>query len=448
MTALRSRRLEGIFGSPFDQITYAQVESLVTSQVAESFDLDFKETLYEGNDQGKRACGGDVAAMANTAGGVVVLGVSEDDQSRAASVPGVTITDAEIRRILATVNSQVAPAPQFDIIPIAESPERPDHGVLLIAVPNSPMAPHGVLVNEGMRYPRRNGSTTRYLSEPEVAEGYRRRFVGIQDRAEMLSNVEDEHLLRLDGTSQTFLVVSMVPDIPGEFTIDAQSYNEFQQQVIGKSPWIIGGGRGFLRARVSTGRLLATGSPNTELAEWASCDLHEDGAGSFAGVVDVRGARQAQTGQVEEDPPAQINIVVLLENLMSGLRFLGRHARDRAAAGGMASVQATIWPVTGKAPAELISNLMFRDLGDQRLTVPPTASGLFDIDDLAEVGAPLVAAAHRLGTRLAQAFGCADVLQMTSDGAICLPGAWGQEEKRIEQWANSAGIEIRRPSNA
>jgi hypothetical protein len=37
-----------------------------------------------------------------------------------------------------------------------------------------------VIVNQGLRYPRRNGTVTRYLSEPEVATAYRERLVGAQ----------------------------------------------------------------------------------------------------------------------------------------------------------------------------------------------------------------------------------------------------------------------------
>ena len=40
----------------------------------ESYDLDFKAALYGPTDSDKRDLGGDVPAMANTAGGVILLG--------------------------------------------------------------------------------------------------------------------------------------------------------------------------------------------------------------------------------------------------------------------------------------------------------------------------------------------------------------------------------------
>jgi hypothetical protein len=42
--------------------------------------LDFKAALYGRGDSERRALAGDAAALADTAGGVIVLGVAEDDQ--------------------------------------------------------------------------------------------------------------------------------------------------------------------------------------------------------------------------------------------------------------------------------------------------------------------------------------------------------------------------------
>ena len=69
---MRSRRLESLFGAPLAGITAAHILGLVDAQVGESFDLDFKQSLYPQPDN-KRDLAGDVAAMANTAGGVIVL---------------------------------------------------------------------------------------------------------------------------------------------------------------------------------------------------------------------------------------------------------------------------------------------------------------------------------------------------------------------------------------
>jgi Putative DNA-binding domain len=89
VVALRSPRLESIFGAPLDALTSQHIHGLVTSSAQEAFDLDFKKTLYGRTDPDKWALAGDVAAMANTGGGVIVLGVEEDDRACATAIPGV-----------------------------------------------------------------------------------------------------------------------------------------------------------------------------------------------------------------------------------------------------------------------------------------------------------------------------------------------------------------------
>jgi hypothetical protein len=212
MVALRSRRLERLFGTRLDHVTHAQVSAFVTNTVAEAYDLDFKATLYGKSDKERRDLASDVAALANTAGGVIVLGISEDSQARATAAPGVALSDAEAGRVRQIVASQVSPLPTLDVLQV-EDPKHPGHGFMLLAVPRSPMGPHAVLVNQLLRFPKRNGATTTYLSEPEVADAYRARFIGIQSRFDDLAQYERDLLDRLDATEQTYVVVTLVPDL-------------------------------------------------------------------------------------------------------------------------------------------------------------------------------------------------------------------------------------------
>src|SRR5579859_1319646 len=215
MVALRSRRLQAIFGVPLDDLQYEDIEALVPNQVSEAFDLDFKGSLYGNADKDRRDLATDVAALANTAGGLLVLGIEEDDQARATAAPGLELSEADERRVRQIVGSQVVPMPVLDVLRV-EDPARPGYGLVLIAVPRSPLAPHAVVVNDGLRYPRRNGATTRYLSEPEVADAYRERFAATHRQADRAQRAEIEATGRLStADDQLWVVVSMVPDLPG-----------------------------------------------------------------------------------------------------------------------------------------------------------------------------------------------------------------------------------------
>jgi hypothetical protein len=128
----------------------------------------------------------------------------------------------------------------------------------------------------------------------------------------------------------------------------------------------------------------------------------------------------------------------------SGLRFLARHARDRAAVGGSAPARATVWPVSEQLPARLVHHRFHgveEALGQHMLTSPPVAVGVFDIDDLAEDGPPLVSATYALATGVFQEFGHPEALQMTSGGAIRIQ-YWWRSRPELTTWTSAAGVEV------
>ncbi|MGH3711590.1 MAG: hypothetical protein ACRDRQ_26590 [Pseudonocardiaceae bacterium] len=112
----------------------------------------------------------------------------------------------------------------------------------------------GTLLTRAVRplsagYPKRNGSTTRYLSEPEVATAYRDRFAGAQGQTTRVEKVEQEAIDRLDTTGQTWVVVSLVPDLAGDMTLSRDAYQAFQQQILSQPSTVIGASRSFIRTR-------------------------------------------------------------------------------------------------------------------------------------------------------------------------------------------------------
>jgi len=74
-------------------------------------------------------------------------------------------------------------------------------------------------------------------------------------------------------------------------------------------------------------------------------------------------------------------------------------------------------------------------------TSPPESVGVYDIDDLAEDGPPLVAATYDLATGLFQGFGFPEALLLTSDGAIRIK-YWRGNREKLRAWASTAGVQI------
>lgn len=467
VVALRSRRLDALFGAPLDDLTTGHVRGLVDTSVQEAFDLDFKESLYGRGDADKRDLAGDVAALANTAGGVIVLGIEEDEQARAADAPGVEVSDVEVGRILRVVGSLVAPIPVFDVISVLDEPgdvSEPDappelsggdaedeadteepasgHGFLIIAVPRSPNAPHAVLVNQALRYPRRNGSTTRYLSEPEVAAAYRDRVAGAARQAERSASVEAEAIRRLDLAVEPWLVVSLVPDLPGDLAITAEAMSDFQRAIVNAHALIVPGGYSFVRASVGRRRLLADDTAtDSPLPRYVSLELHADGAGVFAArLYDL----------LSEDRPAGDTVLNRIDDeyvqlaAASGVLWLAQHARDRAAAGGNALVRVTLVPSPAAISLEIGHTRTWRDRRGR--PVPGialiTSEGVSALEEIATPGPGLISIAARLADELGQAFGIPELGQFSRDGRI-RRRYWRQGwQQLVAAWADQNGIEV------
>lgn len=443
VTALRSRRLETLLGAQLDAVTYQQVSAIVTNQVPEAFDLDFKQALYGNADRDRRELATDVAALANTAGGLIILGIQEDDRARAGRVTPVAISDAETARMHQILASLTAPLPVFGIVPV-ERPTSPGMGFYLVAVPRSARQPHAVIVNEGLRYPRSNGSTTRNLAEAEVATAYRDRFLSVGVQTDRAVEAERDLLIRLAVDRLPWVVVSLVPDVPGDMAIDAAVRRDFRTEMIGTDPLIVHAGVEWQRIAVGRRRLIADGTMGQDArANWVAAELHSDGAGAFAVVIP--NLNEGRAGRSDTERLVEDESIVM--GVISGLRLLARHARDRTAAGGGALARAQLYPASAEVPLRLGHSRglinMGGSLGDQILASPMhPAEQLAPLDDLADDGPGLLATVARLVGELFQAFGYPEITQITRDGRLRRRYWLAQRWPALEAWAKTAGVEI------
>jgi hypothetical protein len=140
--------------------TLSDVQAVIG--VPETSQLDFKRAHSTPGETAK-----DIAAM-TVEGGVIGYGIDEQG-SAAANLTPVPLRQAE-ERLRQIASSSIHPPPAFDVTIIEAAPGATD-GFVIVEVPASPLAPH--MWNE--RYPARSGTTTRYLTELEVARLYDQR---------------------------------------------------------------------------------------------------------------------------------------------------------------------------------------------------------------------------------------------------------------------------------
>ncbi|MFF5265415.1 helix-turn-helix domain-containing protein [Actinomadura viridis] len=447
--AFRSTRLNSIFGALPESVTYEQLEALTNNDAAgEAEDLDYK-LRYDTGDKGSDDIAIDIATFANHLGGVIIVGMAEVNARPSKSV-GVELTDEFKRRIRTCVAGRVFPQPQFDIREVRDPADtsKTPRGLLLIMVPRSPLAPHAVMdpkEKEKLRWPRRHGTGKIWLSESEIAATYRRRFVAAVERSERLATVEAENLEAIEGLDEPvhpytagLLLVSLVPDVPGDMLIDSESYTTFTRELHTQSVLVGTNNIGELsRAGVGRRRLICS----THGPPLCRIELHTDGSGSFAVQL---------SGNLGPDGAARIWDASVVTWTASGLRYLAGHARDRTGASGTVAAAITLKsytqvsngsPVLGGNAIIWTAGSFGSDVYGPVRQRSATGQADFLLDHLADDGQPLAQATAALVSDLFQSFNAVGTRQITPNGEL-RPLAWDSDRALAEAWAQDAGIPI------
>lgn len=172
---LRVMRLTPIhraLGEPASsELSSELLDRAVMEAVPEGQELEWKSQLPEGqlsaSDFPK-----DLAALANSGGGLIVYGVLESNQV-ATGRTDVELTEQLERKIRAVAASAVMPPLlALEISQVGVNEPR----AVAVRVPASDDAPH--LITKGDRFAAavRNGADTRWMTERELEQAYRRRF--------------------------------------------------------------------------------------------------------------------------------------------------------------------------------------------------------------------------------------------------------------------------------
>lgn len=78
MVVPRLLRLEELLGCRVEQANESALQRLIEGRIREDTDLESKRELYGTTDAAKRDLATDLSAMANSRGGVIVLGMDEN----------------------------------------------------------------------------------------------------------------------------------------------------------------------------------------------------------------------------------------------------------------------------------------------------------------------------------------------------------------------------------
>lgn len=146
----------------------------------------------------------DVAAM-STDGGVLLYGVAEDDAGVPSVLQPLVLAGAR-ERVDQIVRTSISEPPAIEVraYPRAEDPAT---GYLLVIVPQSPRAPHQVVVRDSFRFYGRGPTGNRVLTESDIARLYERRAAWEIDREAYLNMVVAKSAGRLGADATGYGVM-------------------------------------------------------------------------------------------------------------------------------------------------------------------------------------------------------------------------------------------------
>jgi hypothetical protein len=131
-------------------ISAEDLSELVTASAREGARLEFKRDLYAWNDEGTREFLADVSSFANAQGGLLLIGVDEDDGCARELVGLACSVDAEIQRIEAKIQTGIEP--RIEGVGVKAIALSDDRWVIVIRVPQSWSKPHMVTFKNLSRF--------------------------------------------------------------------------------------------------------------------------------------------------------------------------------------------------------------------------------------------------------------------------------------------------------
>lgn len=284
-------------------ITDELLNNAVAAGVVETDALDWKSELPPPKELRQTDFPKDIAAMANSGGGLIVYGVRENQKAAVERVDVGELDEGHERSLRSVAITAVTP-PVFGLNVHRVGPE--GRRAVIIEVPASVDGPHLIFKNDYFAAPVRNDSDTVWMKERQIETMYRARFEERRHATEVLSALFSEAAAGRNTNTRSWLIAVAHPRLPRfreRLTRDAA------REVLSKANdlGLVYAGRGGVHPLESVDRLnprpglrrwVAANTATSDNAMWreAWASIHDDGSVTLAAAV---GAHRQQEGHFE-----------------------------------------------------------------------------------------------------------------------------------------------------
>lgn len=199
--------------SPRD-LDYDLMAAAVAQRMPEADNLDWKSALPGKEEPQLDEFAKDVAAMANTRGGLIVYGIAEErGTGRATAIGKVDNSESGQRRLRILAANRIHPmVAGLELVPLA-SPDG-EHAILVLSVPQSPDAPHIIGQANKLAIPFRAGPETQWMRERDLERAYADRFARREEEHVRLAAMVEEASEQLDMEQKAWIAAVARPRTP------------------------------------------------------------------------------------------------------------------------------------------------------------------------------------------------------------------------------------------
>jgi hypothetical protein len=179
------------------------IDEAVAQGIAETDDLDWKSELPPTKSLNETDFPKDIAAMANSGGGVIVYGITEKEKKATRRSDTGKLTENHERTLRSAAITAISP-PVFglDIVRLGEEGNR----CVAVVVPASVDGPHVIYKNDFFGAPVRNNADTVWMKERQIEAAYRMRFEERRNVTEALDNRYADLIAGRDTAERAWLV--------------------------------------------------------------------------------------------------------------------------------------------------------------------------------------------------------------------------------------------------
>ncbi len=128
-----------LYIKPIETITWNNIEEFADQRIQEGANLDYKADFPKELQK-------TIAAMANTLGGIIIIGIAEDDENRPViPINGISFQRGLSERVMNIILSNISP-PVFPEINVCPN-EKKTQALIIIRIPQSHQTPHAISGN-------------------------------------------------------------------------------------------------------------------------------------------------------------------------------------------------------------------------------------------------------------------------------------------------------------